>query len=468
MPIYIGSYLADTARLTTEGHGAYLLLLMDYWRNGPLPDDDESLAAIARMPVARWSRYRAILGCLPFFSIRNGKWHQKRADAERDKATNLVAKRASAGSRGGSAKWGGESKAAAMRSVRLAEARALGTHTAEEWAALVEVCASLCVRCGADGRLFKDHIVPIYQGGSDSIENLQPLCPSCNSSKGPETSDHRGKDWRERLAKRLANASQDAEQMPGPLPSPSPSKKPNPNGLGKKPTKGTRIAADWTVGEQDREHAHQRGWGDQRIAAQALKFRDHWLASDDDRKARKRDWNAAWRTWCDNADKWDPEQPAGKRGRATEGERADALVASVAPELGDFGNVAGERGRSEERSRRGGDGAITVGYEVIPDADEPPICQPSTAAQGIAGDVAGVACEVPPGRSETGLGSRSKNPQMGDPAEDRANGGSGGIGPVVSAQAESQSNIGQSHHAAGMGQAGSDADYFAIPKFLQQ
>jgi len=244
--------------------------------------------------------------------------------------------------------------------------------------------------------------------------------------------------------------------------------KPNPTGLGKKPTKGTRIAADWTVGEQDREHAHQRGWGDQRIAAQALKFRDHWLASDDDRKARKRDWNAAWRTWCDNADKWDPEQPAGKRGRATEGERANALFASVAPELGDRGNVAGERGRSEERSRRGGDGTITVGYEVIPDADEPPICQPSTAAQGIVGDMAGVACEVSPGRSETGLGSRSKNPQMGDPAEDRANGGSGGIGPVVSAQAESQSNVGQGDFAAGMGQAGSDADYFAIPKFLQQ
>ena len=87
MPLFIGDYLADTMRLTTEQHGAYLLLLMEYWRSGPLPDDDEELASIAKLSPERWAHQRVKIE--RFFQIETGKkWHHKRADSEMLSAAN--------------------------------------------------------------------------------------------------------------------------------------------------------------------------------------------------------------------------------------------------------------------------------------------------------------------------------------------------------------------------------------------
>jgi len=49
MPWHIGDYLGDTMHLTTLEHGAYCLLIMHYWRTGPLPNDDRMLADLAKM-----------------------------------------------------------------------------------------------------------------------------------------------------------------------------------------------------------------------------------------------------------------------------------------------------------------------------------------------------------------------------------------------------------------------------------
>jgi uncharacterized protein YdaU (DUF1376 family) len=80
MPLYIGDYLADTARLTTEQHGAYLLLLMDYWRSGKLPDNDQVLAQITKMTPDAWSNAKAML--MQYFSIEQGYWVHKRVEQE--------------------------------------------------------------------------------------------------------------------------------------------------------------------------------------------------------------------------------------------------------------------------------------------------------------------------------------------------------------------------------------------------
>lgn len=74
-------------------------------------------------------------------------------------------------------------RAEAKRIHRAKKYGSGGRHTEAEWQVLLGCCGRKCVKCGIGERLTRDHIVPLTAGGSDSIENIQPLCRSCNSSK---------------------------------------------------------------------------------------------------------------------------------------------------------------------------------------------------------------------------------------------------------------------------------------------
>jgi 5-methylcytosine-specific restriction endonuclease McrA len=86
--------------------------------------------------------------------------------------------------------WSSKSSDAGIRSARLREARKKGTHSKSEWYALLMEANGICPRCKNEVSHFdKDHVMPIYKGGSDSIQNIQPLCAKCNAEKGPEEID---------------------------------------------------------------------------------------------------------------------------------------------------------------------------------------------------------------------------------------------------------------------------------------
>lgn len=81
MPLYCGDYLKDTRRLLTVQHGAYFLLIIDYWVNGePPPDDNAVLAQITGLPMKEWLRHRPVLARL--FRIEEGRWNHDRIEAE--------------------------------------------------------------------------------------------------------------------------------------------------------------------------------------------------------------------------------------------------------------------------------------------------------------------------------------------------------------------------------------------------
>ena len=99
-PFYPSDYLKDTQRLTTEQHGAYLLLILDCWNHGgQTSDDDEDLASVTKMPLEAWQRARRKLACL--FLQEEGQWGHKRVRAELAKAARMADRARENGRKGG-------------------------------------------------------------------------------------------------------------------------------------------------------------------------------------------------------------------------------------------------------------------------------------------------------------------------------------------------------------------------------
>ncbi len=91
MPLYIADYLKKTTHLGALESGAYLHLIMDYWQNGRLPDDDKQLARIAKMTDPQWRKAKS--GLAAFFQPG---WKHERIEEELAKVADISNKRRTA------------------------------------------------------------------------------------------------------------------------------------------------------------------------------------------------------------------------------------------------------------------------------------------------------------------------------------------------------------------------------------
>jgi len=119
----------------------------------------------------------------------------KRESAKRNKNTKLAWNRKNKDKVAASLqKWRilhPERNAVCNRNVRAQRRGAEGKYTAEEWRKLCERYDNKCLCCGEVKPLTVDHVIPLSKGGTNYIENIQPLCKSCNCKKSTKTIDFR-------------------------------------------------------------------------------------------------------------------------------------------------------------------------------------------------------------------------------------------------------------------------------------
>jgi 5-methylcytosine-specific restriction endonuclease McrA len=91
--------------------------------------------------------------------------------------------------------------------------KAGGSFSGEEWRLLCDWFGNVCLCCGEARPLTVDHVIPVSKGGRNTIDNLQPLCRSCNPSKGNRhDTDYRDPDKLAAFLDYLKTNTPDPEQ----------------------------------------------------------------------------------------------------------------------------------------------------------------------------------------------------------------------------------------------------------------
>ena len=80
---------------------------------------------------------------------------------------------------------------ACIQRRRARKTGAGGSYTAQQWKDLCDFHGNVCLCCRKSLPLSVDHVIPVKDGGTSDISNLQCLCLSCNRRKATKSTDYR-------------------------------------------------------------------------------------------------------------------------------------------------------------------------------------------------------------------------------------------------------------------------------------
>jgi len=89
--------------------------------------------------------------------------------------------------------------------------------TDAQWDIVVQALGGKCLQCGTTQTIGKNRIVPTSLGGSSGLDNLQPLCKSCNAKKRRNIIDHRPQNWRTIIRDHIIDSRRARGLPPKPL-----------------------------------------------------------------------------------------------------------------------------------------------------------------------------------------------------------------------------------------------------------
>ena len=147
MPIYIGDILAMTTRLTTEQVGGLYLLMMDYWKNGVIPNDVKIIGAITGLSSSKVKAFIKTITNIGIFSIENDELFSAYLDDKKSQATDNKNSKSEKAQKAAQARWNKASSENQQNQIALNEhnpsnAQAMQTQCPSNATNMLEQCPS--------------------------------------------------------------------------------------------------------------------------------------------------------------------------------------------------------------------------------------------------------------------------------------------------------------------------------------